>query len=300
MNNINDSQDITDIHLGLDLSLKGTGLCFYLENKQKNFRQFKFYILVYDKSIATHFQNVNQIKLAQPKIIEDMDLNHNEDFFFNNSVSFSKSQMDHTKIFVTVTSMIIKKVRQIITENNLEHNKINLYLNMEGSLLSGYDFNSQVALNMLQGLLRGDIIKLHLSNNFNSIKFRIVPAKVLKLFFSRDGNADKTGMMQAFIEYYNGKKLIPQLNTDKRTVDKLNDIVDSFALVAYNIYDITMGDKQKLLFSPIVHKDHSLIKKKRVARKPKMVTSTGKNLPKINADFFDNLDSKIIKDNNIL
>lgn len=300
MNNINDSQDITDIHLGLDLSLKGTGLCFYLENKQKNFRQFKFYILVYDKSIATHFQNVNQIKLAQPKIIEDMDLNHNEDFFFNNSVSFTKSQMDHTKIFVTVASMIIKKVRQIITENNLEHNKINLYLNMEGSLLSGYDFNSQVALNMLQGLLRGDIIKLHLSNNFNKLKFRIVPAKALKLFFSRDGNADKTGMMKAFIDYYDGKKLIPQLNTDKRTVDKLNDIVDSFALVAYNIYDITLGDKQKLLFNPVVNKDHSLIKKKRVARKPKMVTSTGKNLPKINADFFDNLDSQIIKNNNIL
>lgn len=300
MENITPNKNISSLHIGLDLSLKGTGLTFYLENETTNLRKFKFFILVFDKSISTHYQNVNQIKLQIPKIIDELDLVHESDLIYNNSTAFSKSQIDHTKTFVSVASMVIKKIKDFIIENKINHNELNIHFNMEGSLLQGYDFNAQVALNMLQGLLRGDLIKLHLTNNFNQIKFRIIPAKALKLFFTGDGSADKPKMMSSFINNYNGKKLIPQANTDNKTVVKLNDIIDGFALIAYNIYDLRLGTLPKLLFNKTVIKDPTKPKVKRKPRQTKLTISTNKNLPKLTSDFFDNTDSKILKDNNIL
>ena len=71
MNEINNSIETinnkskTTVHVGLDLSLKGTGLTFYIENEMENIKKFKFYILLYEKSSTIAYMNVNQIILEK-------------------------------------------------------------------------------------------------------------------------------------------------------------------------------------------------------------------------------------------
>lgn len=292
-----------NIHIGLDLSFNSTGITFYNEllDKESNkiiSSEIEFHRLVRDKEITTRIINVNQHIYSSKLLSVDLELKHDLDVY-ENAIEYSNEQIDLTeKYFISVTTIkniIIKYLNTIKQDYKLDNNGINIFVNMEGSILSGFNFNTQIGVNMLQGFLRAELIKLQMVNNFKTFKFRIIPPTLLKSFFTNNGSADKLEMIESFINNYYGKKLIPQIDLSNKYVSELNDIIDSFALVAFNVYDLKM--EEKFLFN--IKKIKTKSKKKRKIKPKVNKVNLDKNLPDTN-EFENNINSKILKQYEII
>ena len=292
-----------NIHIGLDLSFNSTGITFYNEllDKESNkiiSSEIEFHRLVRDKEITTRIINVNQHIYSSKLLSVDLELKHDLDVY-ENAIEYSNEQIDLTeKYFISVTTIkniIIKYLNTIKQDYKLDNNGINIFVNMEGSILSGFNFNTQIGVNMLQGFLRAELIKLQMVNNFKTFKFRIIPPTLLKSFFTNNGSADKLEMIESFINNYYGKKLIPQIDLSNKYVSELNDIIDSFALVAFNVYDLKM--EEKFLFN--IKKIKTKSKKKRKIKSKVNKVNLDKNLPDTN-EFENNINSKILKQYEII
>ena len=292
-----------NIHIGLDLSFNSTGITFYNEllDKKSNkiiSSEIEFHRLVRDKEITTRIINVNQHIYSSKLLSVDLELKHDLDVY-ENAIEYSNEQIDLTeKYFISVTTIkniIIKYLNTIKQDYKLDNNGINIFVNMEGSILSGFNFNTQIGVNMLQGFLRAELIKLQMVNNFKTFKFRIIPPTLLKSFFTNNGSADKLEMIESFINNYDGKKLIPQIDLSNKYVSELNDIIDSFALVAFNVYDLKM--EEKFLFN--IKKIKTKSKKKRKIKPKVNKVNLDKNLPDTN-EFENNINSKILKQYEII
>ena len=292
-----------NIHIGLDLSFNSTGITFYNEllDKESNkiiSSEIEFHRLVRDKEITTRIINVNQHIYSSKLLSVDLELKHDLDVY-ENAIEYSNEQIDLTeKYFISVTTIkniIIKYLNTIKQDYKLDNNGINIFANMEGSILSGFNFNTQIGVNMLQGFLRAELIKLQMVNNFKTFKFRIIPPTLLKSFFTNNGSADKLEMIESFINNYDGKKLIPQIDLSNKYVSELNDIIDSFALVAFNVYDLKM--EEKFLFN--IKKIKTKSKKKRKIKPKVNKVNLDKNLPDTN-EFENNINSKILKQYEII
>lgn len=292
-----------NIHIGLDLSFNSTGITFYNEllDKESNkiiSSEIEFHRLIRDKEITTRIINVNQHIYSSKLLSVDLELKHDLDVY-ENAIEYSNEQIDLTeKYFISVTTIkniIIKYLNTIKQDYKLDNNGINIFVNMEGSILSGFNFNTQIGVNMLQGFLRAELIKLQMVNNFKTFKFRIIPPTLLKSFFTNNGSADKLEMIESFINNYDGKKLIPQIDLSNKYVSELNDIIDSFALVAFNVYDLKM--EEKFLFN--IKKIKTKSKKKRKIKPKVNKVNLDKNLPDTN-EFENNINSKILKQYEII
>lgn len=292
-----------NIHIGLDLSFNSTGITFYNEllDKESNkiiSSEIEFHRLVRDKEITTRIINVNQHIYSSKLLSVDLELKHDLDVY-ENAIEYSNEQIDLTeKYFISVTTIkniIIKYLNTIKQDYKLDNNGINIFVNMEGSILSGFNFNTQIGVNMLQGFLRAELIKLQMVNNFKTFKFRIIPPTLLKSFFTNNGSADKLEMIESFINNYDGKKLIPQIDLSNKYVSELNDIIDSFALVVFNVYDLKM--EEKFLFN--IKKIKTKSKKKRKIKPKVNKVNLDKNLPDTN-EFENNINSKILKQYEII
>ena len=294
-----------NIHIGLDLSFNSTGITFYnekYENNNKIESNIEFHRLVRDKENTSIILNVNQHIYFSQLLSIDLDLKHKQVDSYVNALDYSNDQIDLTEKYYisvkTIMKLIITYINNVKSKFNVKHNEINIFINMEGSILSGYNFNVQIGVNMLQGFLRGELIKLQLANNFNTYKFRMIPPTLLKSFFTNNGSANKEEMVNSFINNYNGRKLIPQIDLSNKMVDSLNDVVDSFALVVFNVYDLIMSD-EKYLFNI---KKEKLIKKKIRKKRVTKVTKI-ENLidSKILEDFnITNIQSNILLNNGII
>lgn len=294
-----------NIHIGLDLSFNSTGITFYnekYENNNKIESNIEFHRLVRDKENTSIILNVNQHIYFSQLLSIDLDLKHKQVDSYVNALDYSNDQIDLTEKYYisvkTIMKLIITYINNVKSKFNVKHNEINIFINMEGSILSGYNFNVQIGVNMLQGFLRGELIKLQLANNFNTYKFRMIPPLLLKSFFTNNGSANKEEMVNSFINNYNGRKLIPQIDLSNKMVDSLNDVVDSFALVVFNVYDLIMTD-EKYLFNI---KKEKLIKKKIRKKRVTKVTKI-ENLidSKILEDFnITNIQSNILLNNGII
>ena len=141
----------------------------------------------------------------------------------------------------------------------------------------------------------GAVVAIQMFNNFKTFKFRIIPPTLLKSFFTNNGSADKLEMIESFINNYDGKKLIPQIDLSNKYVSELNDIIDSFALVAFNVYDLKM--EEKFLFN--IKKIKTKSKKKRKIKPKVNKVNLDKNLPDTN-EFENNINSKILKQYEII
>lgn len=296
-----------DIHIGLDLSFESTGITFYNEiyNEENNElleSNIEFHRLVRDKEVTTIMLNLNQHIYYSKLFSVDLDLKHKKIDDYSNAISYSSDQIDLTeKYYIIVNNImkiIINYVKTLKTKNNIKNDKINIYVNFEGSILSGYNFNTQIGVNMLQGYLRAELLKFQLANNFNLYKFRMIPPTNLKLFFANDGNADKKLMIESFINNYDGQKLLPQIDTSNKKVSIFNDVIDSFALVAFNVYDMKIIDK--FLFK--ISKPKNLTKIKKRKRKVSEVKNINDLIDtKVLKEFENNnISSNILKQNNIL
>ncbi len=237
-----------DLHIGADLSFNSTGLTFYTEKNNKDNTgkiadTIEFVRLIYNKNNPPYIRNLTQYVYDSNLFSTHLSLNHEINDEYNDCTNYTIDQMKITNQYFIGVNKIMQIILSRIRALGYKSSEINIYINFEGSILNGYNFNTQIGVNMLQGYLRAELFKLQIKNQFKTFKFRLIPPKALKSFFTLDGNADKTKMVKSFIENYNGKKLLPQITTDKKSVTILNDIVDSFALVAYNVYALNMDDK---------------------------------------------------------
>ena len=139
-----------DIHIGLDLSFESTGITFYNEiyNEENNElleSNIEFHRLVRDKEVTTIMLNLNQHIYYSKLFSVDLDLKHKKIDDYSNAISYSSDQIDLTeKYYIIVNNImkiIINYVKTIKTKNNIKNDKINIYVNFEGSILSGYNKN---------------------------------------------------------------------------------------------------------------------------------------------------------------
>lgn len=272
---------VKKVFVGLDLSFTCTGITIYSQADHK----IGFYRIA-TKRLNNIF-GVNTIIYSKSNIPKDFDFKHNSNER-NNGADYSNSQVEITQTYFVLVNSIIQLISKKIQEYGAEE----LYVSMEGSLLSGHDYNFQIGLNMLQGYLRGMLLTLQLKYKLKNFKIRVVPPTLLKSFFAFNGKAEKKDMVVSFIENYRGKSLVPSINTSNKMINELNDVVDSFALVCFDLYDLSVDDKY--IFNPVKKKPPKGSKKKRKrTSKYYHIDSFKENLPE--SDFGDNIESEILK-----
>lgn len=214
--------------IGIDLSFNSTGITIteITNNIAKN---ISFYRLVYDdnsnkfkKYTPTYIKNINQQTYRLPTniLVKDI-IQDNSDFYSEDQAIITLKAMVCSK---RILDIIVNKIKKY-------SDKINLYINIEGFIMPSItgieQFKGLSGLIMLQGILRCDLIKIKLLKlNIDNLKIYITSPSDLKKWFTGNGSADKLIMLQSFKEIYNGNILIP--NTD--SLNKINDVVDSFAL----------------------------------------------------------------------
>jgi len=216
--------------VGIDLSFNSTGITIkeFIDKKPLN---ISFHRLIFDdesnkikKYVPKQIFNVNQYTYRLPTNISVKDIILDEsEFYSEDQATITLKAMVCTK---RISEIIVKKIHEI------NGNKINLYVNIEGFIMPSItginQFKGLSGLIMLQGMLRYDLIKLKLSPvmNIDNFKLFITSPSDLKKWFTGNGSADKQEMLTNFINIYRGNILLP----DTSTLDKINDVIDSFAL----------------------------------------------------------------------
>ncbi len=218
--------------VGLDMSFNSTGITFsIIENNQA--QKIKFYRVVFDdESNKTHkilkpqdILNVNQRVYRMPTNINVLDL----------SVD-NQDKNSFEQIRNTLRAMICsKKIIEIIKDNIWEYEPDVIMCTMENYIMPSFggrnSLNNVSGLLLLQGFVREWFIKYSVSfPKVNTYLFTPTP-KQTKKFFTGNGSADKKQMQQSFVENFDGQKLLPNM-----LKGKLDDIIDSFALMVHGYY----------------------------------------------------------------
>lgn len=251
--------------IGIDLSFNSTGITIneFLNDKPLN---ISFHRLIFDdqsnkfkKYVPKQILNVNQYtyKLPTNISVKDLILDESEgiDFYSEDQATLTLKAMVCSK---RILEIITKKLFEINSDKN---SPINIYVNIEGFIMpsvSGINqFKSLSGLIMLQGMLRSDLIKLklHEKTNIDNFKLFITSPSDLKKWFTGNGSADKQEMLTNFLTIYNGKILLP----DTSSLDKINDVIDSFALALNCVAKV----------KKLVEIKKKPIKKKKKAKQPK-------------------------------
>ena len=217
--------------IGIDLSLKSTGITVYDTKNNK----LIFGNIISNKISDKHrFRNINYIKYS------DKPLNFKYHKTINNGEYSEYEGNQSLKIMMAVKS-IMRFLIVYLKKNN--HNVIIFESHLLPQILGIKQFRGLSHLIALQHILRENII-LHCLRENISIEFCFFSPSEVKSLFTGNGRADKSKMVDIFIDEYDGKKLIPDiLRNREETIMYLNDIVDSFALVCsyfnrlYNIVE---------------------------------------------------------------
>ena len=220
---------IKSLIIGLDLSFSSTGITIsYLEDYVG--KKIQFHKVVFDKNsnkttktyIPQKIKNVNIITYRLPANLQTIDLVI--DMTDDNNVQQCESTVK--------ALMCSKKIGIIISDSLKQFNPDEVIFSIENYIMPTFSGSSQLktvgGLIALQGYVREIAIRLCLELK---LKFKIytpTPSSN-KLFFAKNGNADKTLMVKCFFKNYNGNILLP--STDENSVHLINDLVDSFSLM---------------------------------------------------------------------
>ena len=223
--------------IGIDLSFNSTGITIsYLEDNIG--KEMAFSRLVFDKK-PNPIINIDQQTYTLPHnvSVDDLIVAESDDFYSEDQAGITLKAMICTK---RIMKIIIKAVEK--------YNPNSVYFNIEGFIMPSLTGVHQLriigGLIMLQGMLRADLIKLKISKpNIETYKIYITSPSELKLFFTGNGGlADKQLMLDAFLQDFDGAKLLP----DTESLAKVNDVIDSFALMLNVFYRLNTSSKRKL------------------------------------------------------
>lgn len=226
--------------IGIDLSLKSTGITIYnpIDNK------IIFGNIVNNKFSDKHrFQNINYIKY------NDKPSNFNYTQSLKNNSEYSIYEANQSlKIMMCVKSIMMVLINQLSKTN---HNIIIFESHLLPQVLGSKQFRGLSHLIALQHILRENIIAYSIKENI-SIEFCFFSPSEVKSLFCGNGKADKSEMIDMFINEYEGNKLIPDIKRNlEESIIYLNDIVDSFGLICcyliryYEIFEIKKKSKIK-------------------------------------------------------
>lgn len=246
--------------IGIDLSFNSTGITI-TEFENEKALTIGFHRLIFDdesnkikKYIPKPIKNINQYTYKLPGNISAIDIVNDESDFY------SEDQAN-----ITLKAMVCcKRIMKIILEKiiKINSNPIDLYINIEGFIMPSItgiqQFKSLSGLIMLQGMLRSDLIKVKLNESLNIDVFKIYITSPtdLKMWFSGNGAADKQVMLDSFVDDYEGNKLLP----DTSSLAKINDVVDSFALMLHAVGK---------MYGTVIQKK-KIVKKKKKKKQPKI------------------------------
>lgn len=246
------------IIIGLDLSFNSTGItASYFEDWKHKY--LSFHKLMFDdnsrvyKWIPNPIENIDIQTYQMPTNISPVEFSLEEDYEMVNDIKRQYTDYAFEQTTATVKAMICsKRIGKIISTIIEDWNADEVYFNIEGwvtptMFTSSNQMRVICELIMLQGLVREFIIKYRLSSEkvFKKYVMMITPPTQLKKFFTGFGNADKQMMIKTFMNNWQGTKLIRQDITQK-----IDDIVDSFALMIYSRVKIEESLKKKNKLSP--------------------------------------------------
>lgn len=215
--------------IGLDLSFSSTGITIsYLEDNVG--KSMKFYRVLFDDQTnktgkryePAKVNNVTDIVYIMPTNISIADL------ILDKTDINNREQVISTLKGMICSSNIDNLIKQAIEKYEPEE----ITAVIENYIMPAFSGKNQLktvsGLIMLQGFVRKDLIKRTLIGNIK-LKLLTPTASHIKSFFAKDGNADKLKMLKAFIDHYDGSKLIPGITI--ADLPKVDDVIDSFALM---------------------------------------------------------------------
>lgn len=220
------SKPSIELVVGMDLSFNSTGLTF-TTCKNGNGLSVEFHRIVYNET-PRPIKNINQHTYKLPVNIAMDDIVDETDFYSEDQAFITLKAMMCCK---RITTLLVTKINKLKVKFP-EHN-ISLYINIEGFIMPNLAGNQQLrvlgGLIMLQGLIRSDLIKYNIAEKFHNFRIFITSPTQLKLYFTGNGSSttDKALMLEAFLEVFDGVKLLP----DTTSLAKVNDVIDSFALM---------------------------------------------------------------------
>ena len=221
---------IKTLIFGLDLSFSSTGITIsYLEDKIGKKIQF-FKVIFDDESnkkkqfVPKPIENLNQITYKMPTNILVDDL-----------IMDNENTNNLEQVTTTIKAMICsKKIGIIIRDAIKEFQPNEIIYSIENYIMPQFSGKNQLktvsGLIMLQGFVREIVIRFSIESNIKLKIFTTTPSNN-KLFFTKNGNADKPTMIKSFIENYEGLKLLPEISIEQTS--KFNDVVDSFSLMMH-------------------------------------------------------------------
>lgn len=230
--NIEDNQDeinalpSIELIVGMDLSFNSTGLTF-TTCKNGLGLGIEFHRIVYNET-PRPIKNINQHTYKLPVNVAIDDIVDETDFYSEDQAFITLKAMMCCK---RITSILVSKINKL--KQKYPNHNISLYTNIEGFIMPNLAGNQQLrvlgGLIMLQGLIRSDLLKLNITERFHNFRIFITSPTQLKKYFTGNGSSltDKALMLECFLNIFDGAKLLP----DTTSLAKVNDVVDSFALM---------------------------------------------------------------------
>jgi len=217
--------------IGLDLSFSCTGITIsYLEDNVG--KSIQFHRVIFDdnsnktnkKYTPTPIKNVNTVTYRLPTniLISDM--------------VFDKKDINNFEQCESTLKGLIssKKIGIIIAKALDDYKPDEAIFCIENYIMPSFEGQNQLkvvaGLIQLQGYVRELIIRFCLDLKIPFKLFTPTP-KSNKLFFTKNGNADKSEMLKIFLTEYQGNKLLPTITME--SVHQINDVIDAFSLCMY-------------------------------------------------------------------
>lgn len=215
--------------IGLDLSFNSTGIsfCKVIDNIPKT---IEFYRVGYTEStnniVPKTIPNVNQVLYRMPSNITAEDL-----------LLTKNSKNDTEQVYATIRSMICAKKINSILANILEDTRkdseqLTIICTIENYIMPAFagpnSLRNVSGLILLQGYIREFLIRYKLTYPDVTLLLHTPTPTQNKKNFTGDGKADKQKMLETFIKYHEGSKLLP--DTSK---GKLDDVIDAYSLMTY-------------------------------------------------------------------
>jgi hypothetical protein len=226
---------------GIDLSFNSTGItrALWVDGKCSS---ISFHRLVFDK-VPDPIVNINQETYRMPTNVDVSDLIQSvgDDFYTEDQAHITLKAMVCVKRIMSIVIGSIGQPKQ-------GEEPVEIHFNIEGFVMPSMAGQMQLrvlgGLIMLQGMLRSELIRLKITlGTAAKLKITITSPSELKLFFSGYGDADKQEMLDAFLSVtWNGSKLLP----DTMSLARVNDVVDSFALMVNNHWRLNTTQERKM------------------------------------------------------
>lgn len=217
--------------IGLDLSFNSTGITISKTDDKNQLKSLDFYKVIPDDGVKHKIiKNITEVRYDIPDI--------------SNIIHDTSDFNNYEQISQTYKAMTASRKISNICLNELSSENI-IYVAIENYIMPSFGGKNNLqnvsGLILLQGYVRQFFINYCEKLGKNLTLLTPSPSSIKK-FFTKDGSATKEQMLSIFLDYFDGNKLLPSITM--KDCSKVNDIIDSFALMMYTYYKINITNNQ--------------------------------------------------------